>query len=411
MSQNDVLNTSDMQFGFKRNSSTTQCTFALLETIQYYLQRDSPVWCMFLDASQAFDNVQYVTLFRRLLQKKLCPRSCWILLKMHTGQAVCVRWGGITSPAFSVRNGVKQGGILSPVLFTLYVDILLEKLRSSNVGCHLGRTFCGALAYADDVALLAPTRSALKSMLTIAEKTGGDLHITFNSTKSQMLVFHPNLQFSGVAPINFGGAPVPESQEALHLGHLVGHDQKVPPRRCADDLTRRTNILCARFSHCTLAVKYRLFQAYCMSAYGSCLWNMGQAEPFLCAWRKCIRRLLHLPRTTHCHLLPSLVRDRTPEDQLCARLVRFIHDCSISQNSIIRRCHEEVRQGSCSAVSDSVTLLCTRYQMRRDSLPAALKVPRTEPCQTASALRDFMLLREENNDTSINCIIEYLATA
>ena len=78
---------------------------------------------MLLDASQAFDNVQYTILFRRLLQKNLCPSSCRVLLAMHTGQAVRVRWCSISSQAFTVRNGVKQGGILSPVLFTIYADI------------------------------------------------------------------------------------------------------------------------------------------------------------------------------------------------------------------------------------------------------------------------------------------------
>lgn len=199
--------------------------------------------------------------------------------------------------------------------------------------------------------------------------------------------------------------------EAGHLGHLIGHNQRVPPQRCAEDLTRRTNILSSRFGHCRLAVKYRLFQAYCMSAYGSNLWNMGHAEPFLCAWRKCVRRLLHLPSTTHCHLLPPLVHDRAPDEQLFARLSRFINTCSRSDNLIVRRCYEEVRYGSCSATSDSVTLLCHRYHVARDALPAILKTPRATLCLTASALRDFMLLREETKDSNLSCIIDYLATS
>ncbi|ELU03802.1 hypothetical protein CAPTEDRAFT_199247 [Capitella teleta] len=88
-----------------------ECTFALLETVQYYVQRDTPVWCMLLDAHQIFITctiVQYTTLFRRLLQKNLCPRSCRVLLTMHTGQTVRVRWGSTTSSAFNVRNGVKS---------------------------------------------------------------------------------------------------------------------------------------------------------------------------------------------------------------------------------------------------------------------------------------------------------------
>jgi hypothetical protein len=119
MSQTAWLSTSDLQFGFKRRCSTTQCTFVLLETINYYLERDTSVYCMLLDASQAFDNVQYITLFTALIERGMCPFACRVLLNMHTGQAVCIRWGQTTSSSFSVRNGVKQSGILSPVLFTI----------------------------------------------------------------------------------------------------------------------------------------------------------------------------------------------------------------------------------------------------------------------------------------------------
>ena len=60
---------------------------------------------------------------------------------------------------FTIENGVKQGGIVSPVLFCIYIyiDGLLRLLRESNVGCFIGNVFVGALAYADDIALLAPT--------------------------------------------------------------------------------------------------------------------------------------------------------------------------------------------------------------------------------------------------------------
>jgi len=51
-------------------------------------------------------------------------------------------------------NGVKQGGVLSPVLFCIYLDNLLVRLSRSGVGCFIGETFVGALAYADDIVLV-----------------------------------------------------------------------------------------------------------------------------------------------------------------------------------------------------------------------------------------------------------------
>ncbi len=50
----------------------------------------------------------------------------------------------------SVSNGVKQGGVLSPILFTVYVDELLRILENARLGCHIGHIFGGAVGYADD---------------------------------------------------------------------------------------------------------------------------------------------------------------------------------------------------------------------------------------------------------------------
>ena len=73
------------------------------------------------------------------------------------------------SDAFLVKNGVRQGAILSPSLFCVYMDSLFRLLRNVGVGCHIGGEFLGAFGYADDVLLLAPSRQALQIMLTICE--------------------------------------------------------------------------------------------------------------------------------------------------------------------------------------------------------------------------------------------------
>ena len=68
-----------------------------------------------------------------------------------------------------MSNGVRQGGVLSPVLFSVYINGLLRNLEDSGVGCHLGCEFVGNVCYADDLALLAPSPSALRLLLNICE--------------------------------------------------------------------------------------------------------------------------------------------------------------------------------------------------------------------------------------------------
>ena len=64
-----------------------------------------------------------------------------------------IRWGNSLSDSFKVSNGVRQGSVLSPVLFSVYLDGFLEELGNSGVGCHWGCLFAGAICYADDIVL------------------------------------------------------------------------------------------------------------------------------------------------------------------------------------------------------------------------------------------------------------------
>ena len=112
-----------------------------------------------------------------------------MLLLIHVSRTVQVRWNDHQSEPFSVSNGVKQGGILSPALFSVYVDKMLSSLNASGVGCHIGHLFAGALGYADDIVLMAPTKSALTRMLGIAAECAEDLSLKFNGTKSKYLLY------------------------------------------------------------------------------------------------------------------------------------------------------------------------------------------------------------------------------
>ena len=82
-------------------------------------------------------------------------------------QSVMVNWNGEYSSTFSVGNGVKQGGVLSPVLFTVYLDGLIDPLKKKGLGCHFNGPFVGCFIYADDITSLARSRDALNNMQPI----------------------------------------------------------------------------------------------------------------------------------------------------------------------------------------------------------------------------------------------------
>jgi len=72
-------------------------------------------------------------------------------LGVYMNNLVRVSWGGAMTDYFTALDGVKQGAELSPILYCVYVDDVLLILSKAGVGCFIGYTFVGALAYADDL--------------------------------------------------------------------------------------------------------------------------------------------------------------------------------------------------------------------------------------------------------------------
>ena len=76
----------------------------------------------------------------------MCPKITKLLYYMYTNQECSVRWGSEHSDFFNVSNGVKQGEVISPTLFSFYIDKMFSQLEHSGLGCHLGASHAGVFA-------------------------------------------------------------------------------------------------------------------------------------------------------------------------------------------------------------------------------------------------------------------------
>ena len=154
---NDQLIATDMQYAYKENHSTTLCSLMYLETLQYYRNCGSNVFSCLLDASKAFNRVHYGKLLNILLSKKLTICIIRMLLDCYIRQESRASWSSCYSDYFTMSNGVKQVGVLSAILFTLYLDKLLIRLKNYIVGCSINGCYTGALSYNDDITLSCPS--------------------------------------------------------------------------------------------------------------------------------------------------------------------------------------------------------------------------------------------------------------
>ena len=116
----------------------------------------------FLDASKAFDRINHGKLFIKLQERGVPSYLIRILYYWYSHQTMQVRWGKTISTLLPVTNGVRQGGILSPILFNLYMDGLSRELEECKTGCMVGNQLINHLMYADDLILMSPYSAGLQ---------------------------------------------------------------------------------------------------------------------------------------------------------------------------------------------------------------------------------------------------------
>ena len=150
-----------LQFGLKPRHSTSHAVYALKSTINHFTERDSNVFVAFLDFSKAFDTISHCGLFLKLINRNV--PLCFLLLIMfwYGSMEYIVKWSNNYSDSFRVLCGTKQGGVLSPEFFAIYIDDLIIILRRTGVGCHVINLFIACLLFADDVTLLHYNNSSM----------------------------------------------------------------------------------------------------------------------------------------------------------------------------------------------------------------------------------------------------------
>ena len=136
-----------MQFGFKTDNSTSQCTYVCEEIINRYTKKQFDVYVVLLDARKTFNRVNHIIFFKILMKKGVCPNYTKfifnhiiffkilmkkgvcpnytkIIFKSYLNQRVGTKWHHCHFETFNISIGVKQGGVLSPILFGIYLDEL-----------------------------------------------------------------------------------------------------------------------------------------------------------------------------------------------------------------------------------------------------------------------------------------------
>ena len=279
----DTLYTTHNQFGFKKKLSTDMAIFTLKQVISYYSEHSSPIFICFLDASKAFDRINHCILFRKLLKRKVPLFAIRILMYWYREQHLNVKWGSVISQAFTVSNGVKQGGILSPLLFNCYMNDLSCQLTDSLCGCHIEGVAFNHIVYADDMCLIAPSPSGLQRLLNICSQYASSHDILYNAKKSvSMLIQSKKVKFSRLPPLYLNGNCMNYVDSYKYLGVMISNSMadNLDFERQRRALYASANRLKRSFGYCSYDVKKQLFSSFCANLYCSHLWGTSTITAF-----------------------------------------------------------------------------------------------------------------------------------
>ena len=126
-----------------------------------YTRNKDKAYALFVDLSKAFDTVDHFHLGNMMIERDLPPDIVFFIMHYLRNQRARIVWNGEKGQYVFIDTGVRQGGILSPFLFKLYIDHILTDISNINRGCKFGVLRLNILAYADDIVLLADTQHNL----------------------------------------------------------------------------------------------------------------------------------------------------------------------------------------------------------------------------------------------------------
>ena len=342
----EFLQLDELQFGYQREVSTTMCTWLAVETVSHFLRNGSEVYSCLMDMSKAFDRVQHSHLFQKLLDQGMPAIIVRFILASYKEQRANVNWNGSCSEYFQIGNGVKQGAILSAVLYCVYTNGLFEELRRLKIGCWLGRDYVGVLGYADDLFLLAPTIDGLQDMLKVCERYAGEHNLKFstntnpNKSKTKCMAFLNKDR--PLRKLKLCGHELPWVEKGKHLGVKVTND---PRSILGDDVMEKraryiqsNNELMQEFSFTHSRTKAFVNRVFNSHFYGSVLWNLYERESNMLynTWSVSVRKMFRVDRKTHRYLIEPISRMQHIKSALRSRFIGFMKRLASSRKSVLR---------------------------------------------------------------------------
>ena len=297
---------SQSQFGFREGMGTREALFGLNVLFQKCRDQQKTVYTCFIDYEKAFDRVDHVELLKILESRGLDKNDIAIIKNLYWDQTAVVKYNNITTEPATIQRGVRQGCILSPMLFNLYSERIFEEaIKDTCDGIKINGLTLNNLRYADDTAVIADSPQALQRLLNQLTAVGDRYGLKINTTKTKILIISKTPE----PPINISiyGKQIEVVEKFKYLGTWISNnlDPEVEIRSRIEQaratFNRMRSLLCN--STLSLGLRCRFTKCYVHSVllYGCEAWtlkvNTINRIEALEMW--ILRRLLKIPWTAH----------------------------------------------------------------------------------------------------------------
>ena len=183
--------TRESQAGFRSGRGCTDQISALRSLIEHRYEFRQPTVLAFLDFTAAFDSVHRPSLWCLLERVGVPPRMLAVIRCLYANTLCRVRVQGEDTSSFKVESGVRQGGILSPLLFNVFIDRILQMALDGypeGISIYPTGDCLTDLTFADDIALLCQSTAGMQLMIDRVSEAAAAFGLVLSAPKSKVVL-------------------------------------------------------------------------------------------------------------------------------------------------------------------------------------------------------------------------------
>ncbi|KAK6181925.1 hypothetical protein SNE40_009702 [Patella caerulea] len=341
------------QAGFREGYSTIDNMFILNALIQKYLSKSKCgiFYCAFIDFRKAFDCINRCKLFYLLIKNDIHGPMIATLQSIYHIITAKIRINGNLSTPFTCNSGVRQGCILSPWLFGMYINELIEMLKTDSgheifINNSINDIF--ALLFADDLTLFAETVGDLQKRLNMLDKYCLKWNMSMNVDKSNVVVFKNGGGLSHIEKWYYRGIQMKTVNHYKYLGIMF--TSRLKWSSCCKTLALHASKSLNTIKHCMLklgnrncTLAFKLFDAMVAPIlyYGSEIWGLSfqpeieSVQNSFCKWLTCTGQ-----KTTNAITRAGCGRYELSVNYMCRPIKYFLKLKQMENHRLPRQCYE-----------------------------------------------------------------------